>query len=96
VGWTAVGLGVAGAGVGVALSALALSEASGSSPSESQRDAAARNDRVHTYDTGAAIGYVAGGVAATAGVLLLLWPESTHVTVSASGRGVSLGYAGHF
>ena len=102
VGWGALGAGAVGLGVGVTLSIRAANESAASSPLDSQRGAAARNDRIKTDNLGAALSYVGGGVAVVTGLVLLLWPDppdvpaAAHVSAHASPAGFDLGYTAHF
>jgi hypothetical protein len=74
-------VGAAGAAVGVygLLSARALQERSGSGTS--QVDVADANQKIHSRNVASAIGFGVAGVAATTGLLLVLWPEG-HATVA--------------
>lgn len=93
VGWSSVGAGVAGVGVGVALSISAVTIAGGGSTLESQVATNERNDRVIAHNTGAAIGYVAGGAVVATGLVLLLWPHAPRgVAGGVSSTGASVQY----
>jgi hypothetical protein len=95
-GWGAVGVGAVGVGVGVALSVRAANESAASAPLESQRSAAARNDRIKADNLGAALCYVGGGAAIATGLVLLLWPDAPSVSAKANPYGFDLGYSTRF
>jgi hypothetical protein len=89
-GVVAVGTGIAGIATGIVLSSAARAEST-APPGESEADAAARNSRISTLNTFSGVSYVAGGVFATVGVTLFLWPSSpaTKATVSAMPGGAA-------
>jgi hypothetical protein len=88
VGGVILGVGLAGLAAGAVLTVAANAE--GNAPAnESEAAAAGRNGRITTLNTGSAIAYVAGGVAAGVGVALLLWPSTPtkNVVISATPGG---------
>jgi hypothetical protein len=95
-GWGALGVGAVGVGVGVALSVRAGNESAAGAPLESQRSAAARNDRIKADNLGAALSYVGGGAVAVTGLVLLLWPDAPGVRANASAHGFDLGFFTQF
>jgi Caspase domain len=95
-GWGGVGLGATGVGVGVALSISAATVAGGSSRQESEADVAHRNTRISTLDTGAAVGFVVGGLSLATGAALLLWPDSHHFQAGLLPSGGYVGYGSVF
>jgi hypothetical protein len=95
-GWAGVGLGAAGIGVGVAFTVSASTVAGNASPRQSQAEVADRNRRIDSFNTGAVIGYAAGGAMLATGVLLLLWPGARHVQAIASPSVRYFGYQTSF
>jgi hypothetical protein len=95
-GWAGVGLGAVGIGVGAALTVSASTVAGNASPRQSQADVADRNRRIDDFNTGAVIGYAAGGASLATGLLLLLWPGARHVHATASPSGGTFGYQTSF
>jgi hypothetical protein len=95
IGWSAAGLGATGVGLGLALEAWALGTAKNAPSGESQAAASQRNARIGSLNTGAAVGYVAGGASLATGLVVLLWPDS-HVRLTASPAAATLGYGGSF
>jgi hypothetical protein len=95
-GWGGIGLGAIGIGVGVAMSISAATEAQGGAARQSQVDVSQRNARISAWNTGAGVGYAAGGLAMATGLVLLLWPDPQHVLVTASSSGAYVGYANAF
>jgi hypothetical protein len=84
-GLGSMGVAALGIGAGTILAASAGSQASASSPTESQQDASARNDRIHTLNVASVAWFAAGGAFAATGVVLLIWPDAPrNVRVSAS------------
>jgi hypothetical protein len=103
VGLGMLGVGLAGVGVGTFYAVRAGSEPD-SGPADSQRDVAARNAKVSTWNTAAAACFIAGGVIAAAGVIVLAWPSGsssgatarTSVQFSASDHGAFAGFRSSF
>ncbi len=85
-------LGAIGVSVGAVLSVSAATVARDTSAEQSQADVEARNRRISAFDTGAVIGYLAGGVSMATGVALLLWPGGQHVQAAGSRSGGYVGY----
>ncbi len=95
-GWSALGVGAVGLGLGVTFSVRAANENAASTPQDSQRGAAARNERIKDNNLAAALSYVGGGAFAVTGLVLLLWPDAPRVTASPTASGFEFGYATHF
>jgi hypothetical protein len=96
VGFGTLGIGAIGLGIGVTFSVRAANESAASTPLDSQRGAAARNDRIKANNLGAALSYVGGGAAVVTGLLLVLWPEAPRVSAGASAHGFEFGYEARF
>jgi hypothetical protein len=100
VGYGAVGLGAAAIGIGATFGVLAIVESNGASDSESQRDAAARNDRIARDRTASIVGLSAGGALVATGLVVLLWPSAPPIARKVDARvtpaGGSLGLHGTF
>jgi hypothetical protein len=95
-GATLLSVGVLGAAAGIY--SLESARALGADQNDaSQRDAVETNKKIQTRNVLGVIGVGAGGTAAAAGLLLLLWPES-NATVSGDPRvgSVSVGFHGTF
>lgn len=97
VGIGALAAGGVGMAIGAAFSIASLSEGSGGGPTESQRDAFSRNQRIENDRTIATGAWIAGGVLATTGLVLLLWPSAPKaIRAGAAPGGASLGFGGNF
>jgi hypothetical protein len=98
VGWSAIGLGVAGLGVGTALSISSIGLSHGVTAATTESAAANDDHRISTLNTGAAIGYVGGGLALGAGLAgLLFLPASVgHIQAGPTSHGASVGYTSSF
>jgi len=101
-GWVGVGAGGVGLGLGAVMGVLALNKHSsiensgdcpdGHCPPDKQADV----DRLNTFRTVSTVGFIAGGVLAGAGIVLVLTAPSSDAPLAAtvSGNGVNL--RGHF
>ena len=97
-GATLLSVGVLGAAAGIYSLESARALGAGLAQNDaSQVDAVETNKKIQSRNVLGVIGIGAGGTAAAAGLLLLLWPES-HATVSGDPRvgSVSVGYHGSF
>jgi hypothetical protein len=95
--WGGVGLGAAALGTGAILSASSIGVSRGTPSNESQRDVAARDSRISTLNTGAAVAYATGGAVLAAGLgALLFGPGVSPVRAVALPSGGYFGYAGSF
>lgn len=74
VGLAVAGAGVALVGVGVAGLVTASAERDAIGPNTPQSEVAGGNDRISTWNTVGAVGFVAGGAALATGALLFFWP----------------------
>ena len=96
-GATLLSVGVLGAAAGIYSLESARALGAAAQDSASQVDTVATNKKIQSRNVLGVIGIGAGGTAAAAGLLLLLWPES-HATVSGDPTvgSVSAGYRGSF
>jgi hypothetical protein len=95
IGFVALGAGAVALGAGTYFAARASSIGSRDATGLSNADAAAQNDRVNRFDTGAIISFTAAGVLAATGVTLLLWPTSGVRATALPGGGFA-GYGASF
>lgn len=99
-GYGALALGTVAVGIGATFGVLGVVESNGASAAESQRDAAARNDRFARDRTASIVGLAAGGALVATGLVLLLWPSAPPVVrkvdAHVSPAGGALGWHGAF
>ena len=82
VGWSALGLGTAAVASGLAMTLRAMGERDAVDQDTPGLERAAVNRSIDRHNTAAVALYSTGGVAAAAGLLLLLWPDADPPAVS--------------
>ncbi len=100
-GWVGIGAGGVGIALGSVMGALTISKRaslkdSGCSDTRCPHDKQAQVDRLNTFRSVASVGFIAGGVLATSGIVLLLTAPSSEHQLAAAVTGESVALTGRF
>jgi hypothetical protein len=100
-GWVGVGAGTAGIALGAVMGALSISKRQslkddGCSDTRCPHDKQTQVDRLNTFRVVSTIGFIAGGVLATSGIVLLITAPSNEHQLAAVVSGNALSMTGRF
>jgi hypothetical protein len=100
-GWVGIGAGGIGVALGAVMGAFAVSKRSalrdgGCTESRCPHDKQAEVDRLNTFRTVSGVGFIAGGVLASTGIVLLLSAPSSEHQLAAVVSGTAVTLTGHF